>query len=305
MSDRVRTPSRGWLGTSEDAAATRSGTASLAIAAIVDGPVRVGRVLGAWPRAVYVGLDDGAVVAVVSSDGIRLPNAVVAPVAAGRLPPVQAGAPARVGQSAVSAGAWCVRASRRWDPVPRLPATTPAMLSGRLDQLAALVTPGGLEAAAAETAERFAAAAARLDVATATAAADRLVGAGPGLTPAGDDLLAGFLAGARLLEDTLPGGKARRCAELGAAVADVVVPVAPERTPALSAALLGHASRAEMAAPAAKVLRTLVGGGDLAGAAARLCSVGHTSGRDLAQGLLVAGRAALTAVGAAAGRDPR
>src|SRR5262249_13546495 len=58
-----------------------------------------------------------------------------------------------------------------------------------------------------------------------------LLGRGPGLTPAGDDVLAGLLAGRAAY------GPDDR------ALADDICALAPSRTTALSAALLRHAAR--------------------------------------------------------------
>src|SRR5260370_13795935 len=65
------------------------------------------------------------------------------------------------------------------------------------------------------------------------AAASLLVGSGPGLTPSGDDVLAGFLVGAAAFGLDV------------AALREAVADLAPGRTTALSAALLWHAVRGE------------------------------------------------------------
>ncbi|MDH3738699.1 MAG: DUF2877 domain-containing protein, partial [Alphaproteobacteria bacterium] len=61
---------------------------------------------------------------------------------------------------------------------------------------------GALAARARKTVPRLLNAAQKNDVEAALAAAAQLVGAGPGLTPSGDDFLAGFLVGARQTAQT-------------------------------------------------------------------------------------------------------
>ncbi len=135
--------------------------------------------------------------------------------------------------------------------------------------------------------DRFADALDRGDV---DAALGPLLGRGSGLTPAGDDLVAGALAALRAAAV----GSAL-AADLGAAVRSL----APGRTTRLSAALLAAADEGAVIPEAAAVLRALGGVGDLDAALARLRAVGHTSGSYLAAGLLVGARlAAGTLVGA-------
>jgi hypothetical protein len=121
------------------------------------------------------------------------------------------------------------------------------------------------------------------------ATVEPLLGRGTGLTPAGDDLIAGALAALRALDSP-------RAESLGAAVRAL----APGRTTRLSAALLAAADEGAVIPEAAAVLRALAGAGDLAAAVDGLRAVGHTSGAYLAAGLLVGARLAAGAlVGAA------
>jgi hypothetical protein len=96
-------------------------------------------------------------------------------------------------------------------------------------------------------------------------------GRGGGLTPAGDDLLIGYVAGLALFHD--------RQAEAEA----IVERVAP-RTTSLSRTLLGHAAAGDLPEPA----HAFVGRGD----PLPLLTFGHTSGRFILVGLnLARGRA--------------
>jgi len=126
------------------------------------------------------------------------------------------------------------------------------------------------------------------DTAAAAEMAARLLGAGPGLTPSGDDVLAGFLAGAAAF-----GIEA-------SALREAIAVLAPARTTALSAALLWHAGRAECIDELAGVAAVLTSqrwrGPEQAGpAVGRLLRVGHTSGAALALGLVAAAESALHA----------
>ncbi len=106
---------------------------------------------------------------------------------------------------------------------------------------------------------------------------DGLLGLGPGLTPAGDDVLAGALV-------TLVAAADPRAVALRAGVRAA----APQRTTAVSAALLRHAGRGECGPELADLLRALAGAADPVVALGRLCAVGHSSGAALAWGVLLA-----------------
>lgn len=267
-------------------------SASVAVADLLEGQPRPARVLAAFLAAVY--LDAGEVVALVTDDGIAHPNAVVvaAPSTARPFAGVRTHAPAQVGGGGVSVAGLDVRVARWFDPVPRLAPVTSASLGSRVDAAA-----GHLAARDADLPADLAQPLADLVVALRADAADparharRLLGRGPGLTPAGDDVLAGLLAAVAVVGAALPGDPERRrlvarTDALGQQVADA----ARDATTAVSAALLGHARRGAVAAPAARVLHALAGRGDLPAALDGLLAVGSTSGRDLAAGL-VAGAA--------------
>jgi hypothetical protein len=118
----------------------------------------------------------------------------------------------------------------------------------------------------------------------ASRAVDRLIGRGPGLTPAGDDILAGFLGALRSANaaDAARGAFVRA---LGAAVERAAC-----ATGAISRAYLDHALVGSLAEPLAD-LRRQIGAGAPApvveSAMAKALGVGHTSGQDGALGLLL------------------
>ncbi|QNN52578.1 DUF2877 domain-containing protein [Nocardioides mesophilus] len=118
-----------------------------------------------------------------------------------------------------------------------------------------------------------------------------LVGAGEGLTPAGDDLLAAALVTARATGDPrLP----RWCAA-------TEVALATRRTTAVSRALLHHALEGWCVPELAGYLEAACSGHGLPAATARLLALGHSSGAALRAGVhLVLDSRAVAAPGGAA-----
>jgi hypothetical protein len=244
------------------------------------------RVLGAFPTAVYVDAGD-TVVAVVTSDAVRLPNAVVVPVASSECPfgQLSARTPASIGNGCVTLGPLVVRASHWWDPrvrpgvIDRAAAALHLATLGRL--LAAATQQPGLRVPAG-----LGEALRTHDLPAVVAHAGAIVGLGPGLTPSGDDVLSGALAAFRVLG-------------LDQAFADsagrVVAAVALGRTTALSATLLRLAANGDVSAEAARVLCAVSRGDALEPPVRSLLRLGHTSGADVAAGIFTGGMAAVAA----------
>ncbi|GAA2407264.1 hypothetical protein GCM10010191_14460 [Actinomadura vinacea] len=285
-----------------------AGAASLALRPVLDAPRRPARVIAVFPSAVYLeprGGPEPRVIAVVSSDAVRLPNAVVV-VATCRERPFRAvreGGDAWVGDGRVETEGLETRVRRWWEPSPALGAVPPAVLARGVRALEAALRDAG-EASRGGLAGhpdpvRLADRCAAGDLAGTVEAAERIVGLGPGLTPSGDDILSGLLLSLRLLGGALRagghgtgrgGGRAEWMADwLGAAVtAD-----AGTRTTALAATLLHCAASGAAGAEVAAVLRAVAGHEPAAPAVRRLLAAGHTSGADLAAGVLAGCRAAL------------
>ncbi|WP_230420650.1 oxamate carbamoyltransferase subunit AllH family protein [Actinomadura soli] len=305
-----------------------AGAASLALRPLLDPPRRAARVIAVFPAALYLEMRGGPeprVLAVVTSDAHRLPNAVVV-VAARREQPfrsIREGAEAWVGDGRVETGPLHVRVRRWWDPSPVLAPVQPSALAYGVRTLEAELADAGMLTGArtaggglgdhpdpAALAEYCAAG----DLAGAVEAAERIVGLGPGLTPSGDDILCGLLVSLRCVGDALRTGRAPllrgagpphspgRSAPDGVFLADwlgaAVTADAGTRTTALAATLLHCAAAGGAGADVAAVLRC-VAGHEPADATAtgqavrRLLAVGHTSGADLAHGVLAGCRAAL------------
>ena len=267
---------------------------STAMAPLWRGPDREVVVLAVFPRAVYATVGDD-LLAIVTADGIGQPNAaVVRPNSVQRpFAGVRAGHRGRVGGHRLTVGELQVTVARWWEPRPRLAPFDPAALTDGAAIAAARVrsiageTPTVLRRPLADVVAGLGAA----DPDVAFQAALRLLGCGPGLTPAGDDVLAGVVSGTLLLAPggsgsggSGSGGVGTAAAALGARIAAA----APGCTTTISAALLHHAARAEVALPAARFIHALTGRGEVSAATDELLAVGSTSGRDLAVGVLAA-----------------
>ena len=241
------------------------------------GPRRRARVVARSASAGYLDVD-GRLLAVVAPGGVRLPCALVLSAGSCVTPVLPApGARTWVGEGVVAVGPpgaiGEIRVARWFDPrvrVERYDGAAVARLAGvvRARDGADPLLPAG---AADRLAAGLAAAAGPGEV-----VAD-LLGCGSGLTPAGDDLLAGALAAMRAVRSPAAAG-------LGAAVGAG----ARERTTRLSAALLAAAGEAAVVPEAeAVVLALAAGSGGVERAARRLLGLGHTSGWHLAAGLAV------------------
>jgi len=261
--------------------------AASAVASLVDGVERAGKVLSARPGAIVLQVNaagGGRLVCLLADGLTRLPNGVHADLAAVVDPPPR-GAPVTVGASRIGVGGRVFTVVRRWDS-----------RVGRID-----VSDTGLTVIsdALRPAELGVPVAARGRLARWLAGSSddpvrSLVGWGRGLTPGGDDLLAGAAVGLHAA------GRPDLLRRLAAALpADL-----DDRTTALSADLLRLALAGHACAEVGHMLRTLhatardpVHRSGLVAATAALLAVGHTSGADLAAGLLMglrpAGRVAL------------
>jgi hypothetical protein len=286
--------------------------ASSALRRVLAGPARPAEWLGVTRGALYLKTPGapGALV-VLCSDAVRLPCGVMLATTSTELP-LTSLAPEPLARSAARpasflvgdgvvrwtgpAGPVVVRAVREWAParlakgevVASAFAAVRTALSGNGLSCAGLAgaDPGIDSRAVAGLAD------AARDGDAAAAAAARLLGSGPGLTPSGDDVLAGFLVAATAFGLDI------------AALRQVIAVLAPVRTTALSAALLWHAARGEcideLAAVAALLTgRRQAGPEEFEGAVSRLLSVGRTSGTALALGLVIAAESALARLPAA------
>lgn len=246
-----------------------AGAAAAWVRDTVAGSLRSGRVLHPGADAVYVEVG-GACLGLLTTRAVRVPCGIRTPLAS--LPPLQVGAPVTVGGGAVNLPGLEVVVTTLLDttmPMLSLDCAERAVrpleeqLGDRLDSVRDELPPSAL------TALRNAD----------PAAVRQLLGLGPGLTPLGDDVLAGWLAAAiAIRHPSLPA--------LRAAVAATAV----ERTTTLSATLLTRASHGE-GVPELGSLFTGIGIGEpavVAESVELLLGIGGTSGAGILLGTLIA-----------------
>ena len=220
--------------------------------AVLARPCR-GTVVAVYRRAAYLRLD-GEIVALVDASVAPGPLHVRCEV----LPPLRVGQPVAGDGTRLAGGHWALRVD---GPVWRGALPDP-------ESLAALVRAPGRRRPRIEDLVR----AGRLEELAA-----RVGGRGPGLTPSGDDLLAGVLVVARLVGGSAAGPR------LDAIAAGVA-------TTEIARACLAWAARGQCIAPVHDWLAALASGrpGELAAAHRSLVAVGASSGAHLAAGLALA-----------------
>ena len=123
----------------------------------------------------------------------------------------------------------------------------------------------------------------RYDLASAPSLAS-MIGLGSGLTPSGDDILVGYLAGLWSTSHARP-DRTRFISNLGEAVIGL-----SNRTNAISSTYLYHSARAQVSSRLAELAAAICGGKAAASVlpvAEAAMQVGHTSGMDAVTGLLI------------------
>ncbi len=239
-------------------------------------------VVASTAQATYVTVagSERTILCIAAADAVRVPCAVVIEA---KSHPVQspAGTIGTVGGGVLVVGDVTYRVSRWWRPPrPRgLGAVPPARLAGAVRWLNGRVADPLDAAGRAAVADLVQALGAGESPAPAVA---QLLGRGPGLTPTGDDVLAGALVALAALG-----------APAAAGLGDAVTAAAPAATTTVSAALLAHAARGECIPQLADLVEAIgaEGGDPAAGALPRtagaLLAVGHCSGAGLLHGVLV------------------
>ena len=229
-----------------------------------------GKVIASFPKAVYVSFPSGILV-LVAPDVHPGPLYVVLD---GSPPEVPAGAAVRAEAGHLRAGTAHVSLgeARAWvGPLP-----SPSELTRGAGLLAEVA--GELAARSALHADPFRdradQACARLSAGDLAGTVALLAGLGPGLTPAGDDALAGLLLVRRILQ----GDEAERALLEAAAGA---------RTAEIAAAFLSWAARGQALSPVHDLIGAAANGDRNAceAASVSLARVGETSGADFALGL--------------------
>ena len=273
---------------------------------LVSGPARPADVLGRFATGLYLRLAGGEVIALLSSDAVRLPIGLILPTSSREFPLSHLTGRVMVGSGAVQVGDWSCRIARLISP--RAPAgLTPDLgacehLRHRLSKCAsqdldlhlpdplpecALSLSKGTVRASTSVVLSLRKGAAHMITHSPDSAAElvrQLLGAGPGLTPAGDDLLAGLLVGLWSFGQRADALRLAVLARLPAGTTD------------LSAALLRCALRGESIPQVNRLLRVLSGNAwqsRLDKAVDDLIHVGHTSGTALATGVWAAAAMAI------------
>ncbi|MEN8039898.1 MAG: DUF2877 domain-containing protein [Actinomycetota bacterium] len=263
------------------------GVASAALRSELSDSHASATVVGSASHAVWLLLDGGGVVVVSTRDATRLPNSVevAADAEANVFGSIEHGSPATVGIGQVMLDGLTIDAVRWWDPRPALPTLDRARIAESIVDLPSTVDGMPLDAIPATDSP-----------AGLVAAASMLIGRGEGLTPEGDDYLAGVLSALRLFGEAV--GDRRLMQTLDATSLEISS-LARQRTTTFSAALIDHALKGNVALPAAAFLRAVAGRGDIRASHRDLLAVGHSSGPALAAGIVLGGRSVSSLTGGA------
>jgi hypothetical protein len=251
---------------------TLPAAASLGIADLLRGSPLPGFIRGTTSGGGW--LDLGGHVVVLTGPGVpRLPNGVLVT----DLDLLPADGHCVAGDSRLTLGEIEIDVVRWWDPRPVFPPFALDTLAARAGEASHLLEcpVGGKLCDAVRSGDPVAI----------RAGARGLLGWGRGLTPEGDDVLAGVLAGLALLGGSIDEERSIRALK---ALAPVIESEAPFRTSNLSASLLRHAAAGETAGPVGALIRSLAGRGDLASAITGLDGLGASSGVAMGCGVLLA-----------------
>lgn len=246
---------------------------------LISGSVRPVDVLGRFAAALYLRLAGGEVIALLSSDAVRLPIGLILPTSSRDFPLSYLSGPVVVGSGAVHIGSWSCRVAQLVSLRAPTALTPDRHACEHLRQRLAHCQSADPDLRLPDALPD--------DAHSSKVAADlvrRLLGVGPGLTPAGDDVLAGLLVG---LWSFGQRAEPLRLAVLAGLAAG---------TTNLSAALLRCAVRGESIPQVNQLLRTMSESawqGRLDHAVDDLVRIGHTSGRALATGVLAAATVAI------------
>jgi hypothetical protein len=276
-------------------------------------------VLAVQRRACHLAVDDGSLLILSRPDVPLAPNALTVDVEphvaledrgfrVGQVVALHAGAPANHDVD------WLVNfeAAATWEPRPRVHQlvgrdlvervrTTRATVVGEgagesllplLGMFGSDALGSGIARAAGPPARLLCDGTIRGDAAALARAAHGLAGLGPGLTPSGDDLLAGFVAAWTLFGEAL--GEDRTARER---VTAAVVAGAARGASRLGRAWLEHARRGELLEPMTRFVDALLAPEprDLGAATRGVLAVGSSSGTDWMVGFLLATATQLSA----------
>lgn len=253
-------------------------SAAAGVASLIHGQEQRGVVLGVVSEAVIVSVptEDGVrVLCLLSAKATGVPNGVrlMEPLNGPR-----PGDPVRVGGGQVAAGGLAVTVVRTWPSAVHPVTGQHDLVRGWAELTAAIGTADrGIPLGAVDELDL----ALQLDRGIGHAV-DGLLGLGSGLTPGGDDVIAGMLIGLHAI------GRPALAHRVGA------IDQLTERTTTLSADLIRLAAAGHGCLEVLGLLSALRAGAPLHAPIDRLLSVGHTSGADLATGLAIGLRVGAT-----------
>jgi Protein of unknown function (DUF2877) len=242
----------------------------------LSGPGGPALLLGAFPTAVYLQLPAGSVIAVLARDAVALPIGLVLNRHSRELALLQRGSDGWLAGGVLRLADLELRVgSLRSAALPRLPAPLPEQLSTAHQALAEHF-PDELELAGPDLLSPLT----EGNHERAGSAVATLLGRGPGLTPAGDDLLCGMLAGAHAFGHPLGAMPQALTEQLASR---------PRATTSLSRQLLLSALDGEGIDQLGDLATALCLPDPVAvrAAVAALARVGHSSGLALGRGLLL------------------
>lgn len=244
--------------------------ASTAVQRSLTRSARPGTLLGTSEHAIWIGTSEDVLV-VSDRAAVRLPNAVELAVDnLGRW--IEADDPVLVGDGVVRVGLLTAEPRRWFDPRPALDRCSVLDLARNASALPSHPHPFATT--------RLSRALDNEDGNEVLHESNLLLGRGEGLTPEGDDILAGALASFRLLSESVGGHPG-----FLDSLEPNLVSLTRSRTTSFSGAMVRHAFHGRVARPFADLLRALTGRGEIISSVERLLSVGNTSGPALVAGL--------------------
>jgi hypothetical protein len=122
---------------------------------------------------------------------------------------------------------------------------------------------------------------AQLELEGAIYAAQKMIGLGPGVTPSGDDVLIGFLAGLWSLA-----GRNDMCLSFIHSFGDTLMQIAKQTTE-ISRTYLYHATQGQFSSSLSNLAEAIATHADVGQATQEAVRVGHSSGMDSVTGLLI------------------
>ncbi len=257
---------------------TLLGAASPLTAHLFAGGARPATVLGVFRTAVYLQVGEHhQVLPVLAADALLLPTGLRVPEPSHRLDwGVRPGDVVELDRQLLRADGLQVRVVRHWRPTPVRPVARPAG-AGELRTVAArLSSSASSPRLVHRCAQLVRAARSGEDGEVLRARVRAMVGAGPGLTPSGDDALCAVLLLLRAADQQAV------CRAVGDAVS-----AAWAATTSVSASLLDAALRGYAAPEVSRLVHAALIGAHRAteSALAVVLGIGHTSGADLTAGL--------------------